>query len=293
MVRISVITPSLNQGRFIERTIESVLTQDAPAFEYIVCDGRSSDTTPDVLARYGDRLKLVVESDRGQADAVNKGIRLTSGEVIGWLNSDDVYAPGALSVVAAQFDADADLDVLYGQAHLLDADDRVLGDYYTEPWNPARLVQRCFLCQPAVFFRRRVIDRFGLLDDGLHYSMDYEYWLRLAAGGATFAYLPTILAGSRLHPDTKTLGARLAVHQEIDAMLRSRVGRVPESWLINHAHTLVELRRQRVLPFALEVLAEAARLSWQWNGSLSRRLVLDMLRPIAAGARRRVSRVRS
>jgi hypothetical protein len=189
------------------------------------------------------------------------------------------------------FEARPAVDVLYGDADLVDASDGPLGAYYTEPWNPARLTQRCFLCQPAVFFRRRVVDRFGVLDERLHYCMDYEYWLRLAAGGATFAYVPSVLAGSRLHPDTKTLSAGLVWHQEINTMLQARLGRVPDSWLINHAHTLVELSRadgrRGVMPYALEVVLQSVRLSLRWNRAISSGLVTSLMRPIVSGARRR------
>jgi glycosyltransferase involved in cell wall biosynthesis len=287
----------LNQGRFIERTIRSVLGQEYLPLEYVVYDGGSTDGTLRTLAGFADRLILFSEVDRGQADAVNKGIRATSGDVICWLNSDDVYAPGSLASVASFMAAMPDVDVVYGDAQLIDADDRVLGTYYTEPWNPGRLPERCFLCQPAVFFRRHLVNRFGLLDESLHYCLDYEYWLRLAAGGARFAYLPRILAHSRVYPETKTLSARLAVHQEINAMLRRRLGRVPETWLLNHAHTLVELDQpaggRKMLPYALRVVLQALRLSLQWNRSISRDLLRVSLGPIASGARQRVFQSRS
>jgi GT2 family glycosyltransferase len=150
-----------------------------------------------------------------------------------------------------------------------------------------------------VFFRRRLVERFGALDERLHYCLDYEYWLRLAAGGARFAYLPQVLASSRLHRDAKTISARLPFHEEINSMLRRRVGRVPDSWLLNHAHTLVELRRSSgarapiLLPYALEVVVEAARLSFTWNRRLSRGLISLSVGPIVAGARRRVRQSRS
>jgi hypothetical protein len=225
---------------------------------------------------------------------VNKGIRATSGEIIGWLNSDDVYLPGALSSVAALLASRPEVDVVYGDASLIDADDELLGSYYTEPWNPDRLVERCFLCQPAVFFRRRVIEQFGFLDERLHYVLDYEYWLRLAAGGATFAYTPTPLAASRLHPETKTLSARLAVHQELNTMLRERNGHVPNSWLLNHAHTLVELRRSEgrldPMPYAIEVVWQVLRLSLGWNRRLSPGLVELALKPIADHVKLQIGR---
>jgi len=293
VLSISVITPSLNQGRFIERTIQSVLSQDTGehSLEYLVVDGGSEDTTLDMVQRFGPRVRWISEPDRGQADAVNKGLRLTSGEIIGWLNSDDIYAPGALSLIAEVFETRPGVDVVYGDAQLIDADDGPLGDYYTEPWNPARLAKRCFLCQPAVFFRRRVAQRFGVLDDRLHYCMDYEYWLRVSAGGAAFTYLPRVLAGSRLHPATKTISAGLVMHDEINTMLQARLGKVPDSWLINNAHTLVAWDRaaggRHAAPYALDVVANAIRLSWRWNRGLPGHLLTSLLAPVVSGAMRR------
>jgi glycosyltransferase involved in cell wall biosynthesis len=300
LLSISIVTPSLNQGRFIERTIRSVLDQNYPALEYVVCDGGSTDQTLSVLDLYRDRLRAISEPDGGQAAAVNKGIRMTSGEIIGWLNSDDVYCPGSLRSVAEFMMNRPAIDVVYGDACLIDADGGPLGPYETEPWDPARLTERCFLCQPAVLFRRRVVERFGLLDDRLHYCMDYEYWLRLATGVASFAHLPVALAGSRLHPETKTLGSRAAVHAELNTMLRARLGRVPDSWLLSEAHTLVELRRARarpmpylnLMPYALEVVLQAARLSRNWNASVPRSLLVAALGPVASGARRRLNQSR-
>ena len=182
---------------------------------------------------------------------------------------------------------------MYGDAQLIDADDGVVGAYVTEPWDVQRLVERCYLCQPAVFFRRRVIEQYGLLDERLQLCLDYEYWLRLANAGAIFAYLPAGLAASRVHADTKTLRARPAVHHEINTMFRERFGRVPESWLVNHAHTLVELdrggERRRALPYAVDVVARAACLSLEWNHSISTRLVATLLAPLVQGAVRRLS----
>ncbi len=270
---ISVITPSFNQGHFIGRTIESVLEQDLNgwALEYIVVDGGSTDETLEVVRRYDGRLRWISEPDRGQADAFNKGVRATSGEVIGWVNSDDVYLPGGLRTVCDFMDAHPEVDVVFGEANYLNDVDQVIGRYPTEPFNLARLHETCYLCQPAVFFRRRLVDRFGLLDERLHYTLDYEYWLRLAHGAATFAHVPDLLAGSRLHPGIKTFAGRLKQHQEMNWMMRERLGSVPDQWLYNYAHARLEhtsLDRAKHLRFALALTAWTLWATLRWNHSL-------------------------
>ena len=239
MLRVSAVTPSYNQGRFIGRTIESVLSQDVPDLEYVVMDGGSTDETVSVLESYGDRLRYRSERDKGQPDAVNKGIAATTGEVIAWVNSDDVYYPGALQAVLEVFESRPEVDVVYGDADHIDVDDAVIEPYPAEPFDLERLKSRCIICQPAAFFRRRAVERFGALDLRWQYTLDYEFWLRLAKGGAVFAYLPRKLAGSRFYPQTKTSGAKLTVHAEINDMMAATFGRVPDRWLCNYAHALV------------------------------------------------------
>lgn len=207
-MKVSVVTPSYNQGQFIERTLQSVASQTAPGFEieHVVFDGGSTDDTVEILKRFSPAVRWVSKKDKGQTDAVNQGIRASDGEIIGWLNSDDIYYLGAIACVVAYFTAHPEVDVVYGMADHIDLEDHAFEPYPTEPWDFERLQETCFICQPALFFRRRVVEECGLLDETLNYCMDYEYWLRLGSSGVRFAYLEQKLAGSRLYADNKTLG---------------------------------------------------------------------------------------
>lgn len=238
-LRFSVITPSYNQGRFIRRTIDSVLSQDVPEMEYVICDGGSKDETVDILRSYGDKVRWVSEPDGGQADAVNKGIAMTSGDIIAWINSDDVYYPGAFEAVRTVFESHPEVELLYGEADHIDEFDRLLEPYPTEPWNYDRLCEACIICQPAVFLRRSLVEKYGSLDANLHYCMDYELWLRYGHH-VSFYYVPQKLAGSRLYQETKTLGQSLAVCIEVNDMLKRVTGRVPTECIFWYGHVKME-----------------------------------------------------
>jgi glycosyltransferase involved in cell wall biosynthesis len=216
-----------------------VLSQDTSGLEYVVIDGGSTDETVDILRQYEDRLSWISEKDNGQTDAVNKGIKATRGAIIGWLNSDDIYYPNALSSVVSFFEKSPEVDAIYGNADHIDENDKVIEAYYTEDWDYRRLKEICFLCQPAVFFRRRLTEKAGLLDDRLQYCMDYEYWLRLGSM-VSFVRIPQTLAGSRMYKNNKTMRARTAVHSEINDMVKNKFGMVPERWIYAYAHAVVD-----------------------------------------------------
>lgn len=268
----SVITPSFNQGRFIERTIQSVLSQNMECFEYFVVDGGSTDETVSILKKYEPKLRWISEKDKGQSHAVNKGICATSGEIICWLNSDDIYYPQTFQKVHRFFQLHPEVDILYGNANNIDENDSNIEAYPTKNWNLKWLKKTCFLCQPAVFFRRCIIERFGFLDEDLKYCMDYEYWLRLAYAGVKFAYLPKTLSASRVYSQTKTLGFRLDFHKEINNMMLKRFGRVPDRWLYNYVLVLFERKkmdRSNLLLVALSMISKSCFYALRWNRKVS------------------------
>jgi hypothetical protein len=189
--------------------------------------------------------------------------------------------------VGAYFQSNPSVDVVYGDARLIDDNDDVIGRYYTRPWCRSLLPRRPFLCQPAVFFRRRVVERFGPLDDELQYNIDYEYWLRLAAGGARFAYLPWTLASSRIHPHAKTSTGGLRIHEELNVMLRRYVAQIPDAWILTQTHAVLREKTpagfHTPLHFALAVGFTSLRLSLETNGRISSSLALNTLRTLTAG----------
>jgi len=270
---LSIVTPSFNQGRFIERTIRSVLEQDVCKLEYVVCDGGSTDHTVNILATYNDRLTWVSEKDAGQADAVNRGFAKTRGDLIGWLNSDDIYYPGTLRAVMDFSNANPEVEVIYGDANHIDENDTVIEPYPTEDWNLERLKTVCFICQPGVFVTRGLLDRFGGLDQTLQYCMDYEYWLRLGMKGAKFVHFARVLAGSRLYAQNKTLGSKVKVHAEINSMMLKLMGEVPDKWIYNYAHALLDDRgwhRSARRRYALGLAAVSVYAGLAWNHKIRR-----------------------
>ncbi|MFO7614514.1 MAG: glycosyltransferase family 2 protein [Bacteroidales bacterium] len=186
-MKISVITPSYNQGGYIGQTVQSVLEQGMDDLEYIVVDGGSTDQTLEILKRHGDRIKWVSEPDQGFADAINKGIAMASGEIIGWLNSDDLYLPGALNRVLDYFAAHPGCRWLYGRCIIIDKNGKERWKWITryknlslKSFSHQKLLRENFISQPAVFFRKDLFTEAGPLDLSLKYAIDYDLWLRFS-----------------------------------------------------------------------------------------------------------------
>ena len=269
---ISVITPSFNQGAFIDRTIQSALSQNITDLEYWIIDGESTDETVSILEKYKTQQKLnfISEKDHGQAEAVNKGLKRATGDIIGWLNSDDIYYPETLEIVLDFFEKNPKANIMYGKAVHIDAHNKILNTYPTCAFDISFLKEKCILCQPAVFFRRTILKKYGFLDENLHFCLDYEFWLRLALQGELFYYCDhAVFAGSRLHGNCKTVKYRLKAYLEAMHMLKQKLGSVPESWLLRYGYIKAMHIFQRknifskICGFFIAYYAQ-----WKWNRTL-------------------------
>lgn len=210
--RISVVVPSFNQGAYIEATLRSVLDQGYPDLELIVMDGGSADETVGVLRRFDERLTYwVSEPDAGQTDAINKGLERATGEILCYLNSDDLLAPGSLNAVARAFRQHPDVDVVHGRCVYVSQDGEELFTRagkvtdlasYLRIWDRFRDGE--YLTQPEVFWRKALYDRVGPFRVDLHSVMDFEMWLRMLSAGATFHFIDVPLAVFRTYPTQKS-----------------------------------------------------------------------------------------
>ena len=204
---ISIVTPSYDQGRFLEATIRSVIGQGYPNLEYIVVDGGSTDNSVDIIRRYAEFLAFwVSEPDNGAAHAINKGLARASGEIIAWLGSDDTYEPDTLRAVARAFRQDEGVTVVFGDCYMVDEGGRVLGTFRAEDEPFARKLQfwrGWRIPQPTVFVSRGVWEEVGPLDESLDCAFDYEWFLRIAQRHC-FVHLGRVMARYRLHAASKS-----------------------------------------------------------------------------------------
>jgi hypothetical protein len=206
--RITIVTPSLNQGRFLGECLDSVIRQDYPLLQHIVIDGGSTDSSAAVIARYKDRLDYwCIEPDRGQSDAINKGLRRAEGDLVAWLNADDILLEGALGRVAEAFKADNAAPFYFGDGLRVDERGSKKGQFFPEVPvvfdRNALIYGLNYILQPSTFMHRGVLQRSGLLDESLRWGMDTDLWIRLSALG-TPRFVPGLQSASREYGDTKT-----------------------------------------------------------------------------------------
>jgi glycosyltransferase involved in cell wall biosynthesis len=204
-IRISVVTPSYQQAAFLEQTMLSVLSQQVDGLEYIVVDGGSTDGSVDIIRKHANRLAWwMSEPDKGQADAINKGLQRAQGEIVAWLNSDDCYLPGTLKKVLDFFDAHPEVGLVYGDVLAVDGENKPINLMAFSDWGLDGLMRFEIISQPGVFFRRRYLAETQLLDTRFHYTLDHHLWLRIAAR-APIVYIPETLAMARYHAGAKNV----------------------------------------------------------------------------------------
>jgi glycosyltransferase involved in cell wall biosynthesis len=252
-LRISIVTPSFNQGKFIERTIRSVLGQNYPALEYIVMDGGSTDGTIERVAPYRDLLAhFETGPDGGQSAAIANGFQRATGEIMAYLNSDDVLLPGALHSVANFFESHPDVDVVYSHRCIIDVNDRVLGHWILPPHSNYLMERWDFIPQETCFWRRRMFERAGNLDPDFRFAMDYDLFVRYMRSGR-FRRVNSFLAAFRVHADAKTT-------KDMKTIGRAEIRRVRDKYEI------------RTIPLGGKALSLFVRLQSGLYHSLRRRI---------------------
>jgi glycosyltransferase involved in cell wall biosynthesis len=203
---VSIVTPSFNQARYIEATIESVLAQDYQRVEYIIIDGGSTDATVEIIKRYQGRIaSWISEPDQGQTDAINKGFARAKGDILAWINSDDTYEPGAVAAAVKNLQSHPNVGMVYGDCNFINESGRVIGRFNAAQTDQ-RLLRRGYvhIPQQASFFRADLWREVGPLDPSFYFAMDYDLWTRIAAK-TEIKYIPQTWANFRLHTSGKTI----------------------------------------------------------------------------------------
>ena len=232
---VSVVVPNLNKGQYLEECLESIVRQDYAEVEIIAIDGGSTDNSIGIFEKYRSHLSsLIVEQDDGQAQAINKGFRKANGEIVTWLNSDDIFLPNAIKTAVETFTENSSLDLMYGNGLFIDEQGRALRAFIeVEPYNRYRLLNCSdYIMQPTAFYRRSALEQVGYLDEALHFAFDWDLWCKLASLSDSVKYVQPFIAATRIYPTTKTASGSWKRLKEIKHVLRRHQTRLspPAIW---------------------------------------------------------------
>ena len=251
---VTIVTPSYNQAQYLEATMRSVLEQDYPALEYFVIDGASSDGSQAIIEKYASRLAWwVSERDRGQAEAINKGLQRASGQYVAWLNSDDLYLPGAIRTAVESLERNPHLGMVFGDAISIDAAGRPTHWQTFGKWGLEEFIRFRIICQPAVVMRRSVLEQAGYLEADYHYMLDHHLWIRMlchapagyiGAGAGKTAVRP--LAAARYHPAAKNVALPRAFALETGRLMAWMEAQPDLASLIERSRSQVQGGRYRL-----------------------------------------------
>ncbi len=286
---VSIITPSYNQATYLEETILSVLDQDYPCLEYIIIDGGSTDGSREIIQRYSHRLRhWSSQPDQGQAEAINKGLALAQGEVIGWLNSDDVYLPGAIASAVNGLLCNPEWALIHGDVVAIDGKGSTINLLHYREYVLEDLMCFNIIGQPATFFPRWAMEKAGFLDPEYHLLLDHQYWLRLAQHGG-IGYIREHWAKARFHPEAKNVALASGFGREaftilewmrLDPLLAARFNPIKKKamagayWLNGRYLSEAGAAKPAVNSFAKSIVANPSFVLKDWKRFLYTLLLL-------------------